>query len=96
MQSTYRLECVSQLPPPIPAFGCSHLIPFPSDSPFLFFFWGQLGGKKDQQSITVCHELHSPAPVELAPATPQLPDPLSAKPCLSNLRLQAGCDLLFK
>lgn len=46
MKSTYRLQRVSQLPPPIPAFGCSHLIPFPSDSPFLFFFWGQLGGKK--------------------------------------------------
>lgn len=46
MQSTHRLECVRQLSPPIAAFGCSHLIPFPSDAPFLFFFWGQLEGRK--------------------------------------------------
>lgn len=46
MNSTYRLECVSQLPPPVPAFGCSHLIPFSTDSPFLFLLWGQLEEKK--------------------------------------------------
>lgn len=97
MKSTYRLECVRQLPPPIPAFGCSHLIPFPSDSPFLLFFWGQLEGKKDQQSVTASamSSIHLPQWNWLLPL-PSFLTPLSAKPSLSNLRLQAGCDLHFK
>lgn len=94
MGSTYRLEGVSQLSSGS-AFGCSHLIPFPSDSPFLFFFLGTTGREKRQHSVTVS---------AISFIHPTLGNQLLQLPsswhlfceAISNLQLQTGCDLHLK